>query len=212
MDHRRDFEIRRMIISTAWWYLSRSTGLVAGVLIIAAFIWGVLLSTQLIKPVKKPAWLLDLHRWLATLAAVFVVLHLVGLYADSYVEFAIADILVPFASEWKPSAVAWGVVGLYLLVIIQLSSWQVVRSRLSRRVWHSIHLISFPLVWVVVMHSGAAGTDVGNRFYIVLVLLLLLISVFVVLYRILAGTGRKSRADRKRSISKASEPSRTSGS
>ncbi|MEN8237911.1 MAG: ferric reductase-like transmembrane domain-containing protein [Actinomycetota bacterium] len=187
-----------MIVSTVWWYLSRSTGLVAAVLIIAAFIWGVLLSTQLVKPVKKPAWLLDLHRWLGTLAVVFVVLHLVALLADSYVEFDITDILVPFASEWKPAAVAWGVVGLYLLVIIQLSSWQPIRSRISRRVWHAVHLISFPLVWVVIMHSGAAGTDVTSRYYTLGVLALVTISVFVVLYRILAGTGRKSRGDRRR--------------
>ena len=198
-----------MIISTVWWYLSRSTGLVAGVLIIAAFIWGVLLSTQLVKPVKKPAWLLDLHRWLGTLAVVFVVLHLVGLLADSYVEFDITDILVPFASEWKPTAVAWGVVGLYLLVIIQISSWQAIRSRLSRRAWHGIHLVSFPLVWVVIMHSGAAGTDVGNRIYLVSVLVLLMISVFVVLYRILAGTGRKRRAVRDRSKPDPSQRTRT---
>lgn len=198
-----------MIISTIWWYLSRSSGLVAAVLIVAAFIWGVLLSTQLVKPVKKPAWLLDLHRWLATLAAGFVVLHLVGLYADSYVEFDIVDMLVPFASEWKPGAVAWGVVGLYLLVIIQLSSWQVIRSRLSRRVWHGIHLVSFPLVWVVIMHSGAAGTDVTNRFYLTSVLILVMISVFVVLYRILAGTGRKRRKGKERSTSNTSEKSHT---
>jgi sulfoxide reductase heme-binding subunit YedZ len=186
-----------MIISTVWWYLSRSTGLVAAVLIVAAFIWGMLLSTQLVKPVKKPAWLLDLHRWLATLAVVFVVLHVVGLLADSYVEFSITDILVPFSSEWKPAAVAWGVVGLYLLVIIQLSSLQAVRSRLSRRVWHGIHLVSFPLVWVVIMHSGAAGTDVDNRWYTLGVLSPVILSVFVILYRILAGTGRRSRNDRR---------------
>ena len=186
-----------MIITTVWWYLSRSTGLVAGVLIVAAFIWGMLLSTQLVKSVKKPAWLLDLHRWLATLAVVFVVLHVVGLLADSYVEFSITDILVPFASDWKPAAVAWGVVGLYLLVIVQLSSWQTIRSRLSRRVWHGIHLVSFPLVWVVIMHAGAAGTDVNNRYYTLGVLSLVILSVFVVLYRILAGTGRRNRKDRR---------------
>jgi DMSO/TMAO reductase YedYZ heme-binding membrane subunit len=180
-----------MIISTVWWYLSRSTGLVAAVLIVAAFIWGVLLSTQLVKPVKKPAWLLDLHRWLATLAAVFVGLHLIGLYADSYVEFSVRDILVPFASDWKPAAVAWGVIGLYLLAIIQLSSWKAIRSRLPRRVWHGIHLASFPLLWVVIMHSGSAGTDVSNRFYLISVFVLGMISLFVILYRILAGTGRK---------------------
>jgi len=187
-----------MIISTVWWYLSRSSGLVAAVLIVATLIWGVLLSTQLVKSVKKPAWLLELHRWLATLSVVFVVVHLLSLLADSYVEFDLADILIPFASEWKPSAVAWGVVGLYLLVIIQLSSWQTIRSRIPRRVWHGIHFISFPLAWVVIMHSGAAGTDVANRYYTIGMLALVLIAVFVVLYRILAGTGRKTRAERER--------------
>jgi DMSO/TMAO reductase YedYZ heme-binding membrane subunit len=197
-----------MIISTAWWYLSRSTGLVAAVLIVAAFIWGVLLATQLVKPVKKPAWLLDLHRWLATLAVVFVGLHLVGLYADSYVEFDLADIFVPFASEWKPAAVAWGVAGLYLLAIIQISSLPAIRSRLPRKVWHGIHLVSFPLLWVVIMHSGAAGTDVGNRVYLVSVFVLVMVSLFVVLYRILAGTGRTGGAGKKRPtrVTRENEP------
>ncbi|MCL1592814.1 MAG: ferric reductase-like transmembrane domain-containing protein [Actinomycetia bacterium] len=182
-----------MIAASGWWYLSRSTGLIAGILLVAAFTWGVLLSTQLVKPVKRAAWLLDLHRWLGGLTVVFVVLHLVGLVADSFVEFDLASIFVPFASEWKPAAVTWGVVGLYLLVAIQISSWQPVRSRLSRRLWRAIHLLSFPLLWVVAMHSGAAGTDVSNRLYVVSLVLLIAISVFIVLYRLLAGTGRKRR-------------------
>jgi predicted ferric reductase len=183
-----------MIISTVWWYLSRSTGLVAAVLIVAALIWGVLLSTRLLKPVKKPAWVLDLHRWLATLALVFVGLHLFGLIADSYVEFSLASVLIPFVSDWKPLAVTWGVFALYLLVAIQLSSWQKIRSRLPRKVWHGIHLGSFPLLWLVVVHSGAAGTDARNRLYTVSLLALVAVAMFVVLYRILAGTGRVARA------------------
>jgi len=194
-----------MIISTVWWYLSRSSGLVAAVLIIATLIWGVLLSTQLVKSVKKPAWLLDLHRWLATLSVVFVGLHLAALLADSYLDLNVADLLVPFVSAWKPVALAWGIVGLYLLVVIQLSSWKAIRSRLSRRAWHGIHLLSFPLVWVVIMHSGASGTDVVNRYYVIGVLALVALSVFVVLYRILAGTGRKRHGRSTRATDKDSQ-------
>ncbi len=182
-----------MIAASAWWYLARSTGLIAGVLLVAAFIWGVMLSTQLVKPVKRAAWLLDLHRWLGGLTVVFVVLHLVGLLADSYVEFDLASIFIPFASEWRPAAVTWGVVALYVLAGIQLTSWQPVRSRLSRRTWRVVHLMSFPLLWLVAMHSGAAGTDVDNRLYVVLLIVLVALAVFVVLYRLLAGTGRGSR-------------------
>jgi len=185
-----------IIAASAWWYLARSTGLIAGVLLVAAFVWGVLLSTQLVKPVKRAAWLLDLHRWLGGLTVVFVVLHLVGLLADSYVQFDLASIFVPFASQWRPAAVTWGVAGLYILAAVQLTSWQPVRSRLSRKVSRGVHLLSFPLLWVVAMHSGAAGTDVGNRLYLVSLIVLIGLSVFIVLYRLLAGTGRKHRGPR----------------
>ncbi len=183
-----------MIAASTWWFLARSTGLVAGVLLVMAFVWGILLSTQLVKPVKRAAWLLDLHRWLGELTVLFVVLHLVGLVADSYVEFDLASIFVPFASEWRPVAVTWGVAGLYLLAAVQITSWQRIRSRLSRPVWLAIHLLSFPLLWVVAMHSGAAGTDVGNRLYLISALVLVALSVFVVVYRVLAGTGRTRRS------------------
>ena len=198
-----------IIAASAWWYLARSTGLIAGVLLVAAFVWGVLLSTQLVKPVKRAAWLLDLHRWLGGLTVVFVALHLVGLLADSYVEFDLASIFVPFASEWRPAAVTWGVAGLYILAAVQLTSWRPVRSRLSRKVWRGAHLLSFPLLWVVAMHSGAAGTDVGNRLYLVSLIILVGLSVFIVLYRLLAGTGRKRRDTRTQAVADERRSERT---
>ncbi len=185
-----------MIAATVWWYLARSTGLVAAVLLALSLVWGVLLSTQLLKPVKRPAWVLDLHRWLGGLTVAFVILHLVGLMADSYVEFTLESILVPFASSWRPVAVTWGVAGLYLLAIVQFTSWSPIRSRLGRRTWHAIHLLSFPLLWVVAMHSGAAGTDVGNPLYTVAMFALVGVTMWVVVFRILAGTGRRTPTSR----------------
>ena len=40
----------------------------------------------------------DLH------GTIFVVLHVAALVADSYVDFGLADVLVPLASSWKPGA------------------------------------------------------------------------------------------------------------
>jgi len=199
-----------MIIAGAWWYLARSSGLVAAVLLVAAFVWGILLSTRLLKPVKRKPWLLDLHRWLGGLAAVFVAIHLGALVADSYVQFDLSSILIPFASDWRPLAVTWGVVALYLLAAIQFTSWNRVRSRLSRRTWHVIHFLSFPLLWLVAVHAGAAGTDVSNRWYLISLFALIALLVFVVLYRILAGTGR--RADQSPMVSdnaRKPQPSRS---
>src|SRR5665811_1801863 len=165
MAHAGIHQVRSMIIAGAWWYLARSSGLIAAVLLVAAFVWGILLATRLLKPVKSKPWLLDLTRCLAGLPGAFVALHLVGLVADSYVQFNLSSILIPFASEWRPVAVTWGVVALYLMVAIQLTSWRRIRSRLSRTTWHAIHLLSFPLLWLIAVHAGAAGTDVGNRWY-----------------------------------------------
>ncbi len=191
-----------MIGATLWWYMARSTGLIAAVLLALSLVWGILLSTQLLKPVKRPAWVLDLHRWLGGLTVAFVALHLVGLVADSYVDFTLESILVPFASQWRPAAVTWGVAGLYLLAVVQITSWSPVRARLGRRTWHALHLLSFPLLWVVAMHSGAAGTDVGNPLYTAAMFVLIGITMWVVVFRILAGTGRRKPA----SVSPAERP------
>jgi DMSO/TMAO reductase YedYZ heme-binding membrane subunit len=54
-------------------------------------------------------------------------------------------------------AVAWGIVGFYLLAAIEVTS--LVRSRLPQRVWRSVHFASFPLFIVTTIHGLSAGTD-----------------------------------------------------
>src|SRR5258705_232970 len=56
-------------------------------------------------------------------------------------------------------AVAWGVVGLYLLLAVELTS--LARSRLPRKVWRMTHAASFPLFVVATVHLLTAGTDAG---------------------------------------------------
>ena len=69
-----------------WWYLARSSGIVAMMLLVASVVWGVLLATRALKPHDRPAWLLDLHRWLGGMALVMTALHLLGLVLDGYVS------------------------------------------------------------------------------------------------------------------------------
>ncbi len=39
-----------------WWYLARSTGIVAWALAAASVIWGLLLSTRSARGIAKPVW------------------------------------------------------------------------------------------------------------------------------------------------------------
>jgi hypothetical protein len=144
-----------------WWWLSRSAGLVAWLVVAAAVVWGLLASTKLIRRRGLPAWILDLHRYLGTLTIVFVAGHVGAIWADSFVKFGPRQLFVPFASTWKPHAVAWGIVSTYLLVAIQTTSWAM--RKLPRRIWHRIHTLSIPMLVMATVHAFLAGTDRGNR-------------------------------------------------
>ena len=84
-----------------WWWVTRSSGIVAWVVVAAAVLWGLLASTKLIRRRGVPAWILDLHRYLGTLTIVFVAIHVGAIYADSFVKFGPREIFVPFASTWR---------------------------------------------------------------------------------------------------------------
>ena len=143
-----------------WWYLSRRSEIVALVLMVLSIVWGVLLSTRVLKPYDRPAWLLDLHRWLGGTALVMTGLHLLGLMLDGYINFGFAEILIPGASSYRPLAVAIGVVSFYVLIAIQVTSY--FRKRISKRLWYGVHVLSYGLVWSAALHAGLAGTDVNN--------------------------------------------------
>lgn len=185
------------------WYLARAGGMTAWALLSLSVVWGLLLSTRVLAGRPKPAWLLDLHRFLGGLALVFTGVHIGGLVADNYVHFGRADVLVPFASSWKPGAVAWGVTAFYLLVAVELTS--LLRNRLSRRVWHGVHLSSYVLFWVAALHGVLAGTDSGNAVFVWASNATMVLVLFLTIYRVLVGRGR-GRAVTRRASSAASVP------
>jgi DMSO/TMAO reductase YedYZ heme-binding membrane subunit len=167
-----------------WWYLSRSTGIVAWVLLTASVVWGLLFSTKVLAGRPTPKWLLDLHRFLGALAVSFTGLHLATLVADSYTSFGAREILVPFASAWKPVPVAAGVVAAYSLVAVQASS--IAMRRLPKRWWRAIHLTSFASFWMATLHGLAAGTDRTNRLLLLGYVAAAATVVFLTAYRLLA--------------------------
>jgi DMSO/TMAO reductase YedYZ heme-binding membrane subunit len=143
--------------SQIWWYTARSGGILASLLLAASVLWGLAITTRAANRITRPAWLLDLHRFLGAAALVFTGIHVLAILLDTYVHFGLAEVLVPLTGTWHPVAVAWGIVGFYLLVAIEVTS--LVRSRLPQRWWRSVHFASFPLFVVTAIHGLSAGTD-----------------------------------------------------
>src|SRR3954453_13318817 len=145
-------------MDTLTWYVARASGIVAWALVLATIVWGLLLATKVLGRRPSPAWLLSLHRYLGGLTVAFVGVHVGAVLLDSYTSFGPTDVLVPFTGSWHPVAVAWGIVGMYLLAAIEVTS--LLRHRLSKRAWHAVHLLSYFLFATTTVHMLTAGTDV----------------------------------------------------
>ena len=174
------------------WYAARAAGLVAWALSATTVLWGLALSTRALGRRPNPAWLADLHQFLGGLTVAFTVVHIAALALDDYVQFSPTDLLVPLAADWRPLAVAWGIVGLYLLLAIEATS--LLRRRLPKKLWRSVHHASFALFAVATIHLLTAGTDATQPWLRWTVLLTVTATVYLSAVRIL--TPRRTRRSR----------------
>ncbi len=170
-----------------WWWLARASGIVAWCMATASIVWGLTLSSKLVRRRKVPAWLLDLHKYLGTLTLAFVAVHLVALVADNYVDFGLKELFVPMASTWRPGAVAWGIVALYLLLVVQVSSW--LMRRMPRKGWHRIHMTSFAVFAAATVHGALAGADSGTPLVQFAAVAGTTVVLFLVFLRLLNASG-----------------------
>ena len=146
-----------MLDPRTYWWISRSTGIIAWAVLTLSVIWGLALTTRLLGKFPKPAWMLDLHKHFASLASILVGVHVVSLMLDGYARFSISDILIPMHTQWKPGPIAWGVVSLYVLIAVQGTS--LAKRHLPLKVWRMLHFLSYPLWALATAHFITAGTD-----------------------------------------------------
>jgi predicted ferric reductase len=149
-----------MTTNTLPWYIARSGGLVTYVLLTISMSFGTAVAARAFR--KKPGlpWMNGMHEWLGTLTLGFLGVHVLGLLLDSYIGFSLVDVLVPFASHYRPGVVAWGVVAFYLLLVVQLSAR--FRGKLPRKwrhLWKKAHYAAYPLFIVSTVHLLTVGTD-----------------------------------------------------
>ena len=141
----------------SFWYLSRSAGFVAYLLLWGSMVWGLLLSSKIGQGRLRPPALLDAHEFLSNIALGFAFFHGLVLMGDRYLSFPLQAVLVPFASTYKPILVAAGQLGLWFSLFVGLSF--LVRKRIGQRQWRRFHYVSFVAFWIVFIHAIVLGTD-----------------------------------------------------
>lgn len=175
----------------AWWYIARASGFVAWGLSVAAVLLGLALATRALGSNPRPAWLLDLHRFVGGLTVCFVALHVGALVGDSYVHFGLADVTVPLASGYQRWPVAAGVLTMWLLFAVEGTS--LVMKRLPRTTWRKIHLTSYLAAALATLHGFTAGTDAHNPVYLWASVASVSLVAFFLVYRLLVPK-RRSRS------------------
>ena len=146
-----------------FWYLSRSAGLVSWLAAAGSILVGTMIPSRLLGRRPTIPWLTDLHRMLGALASVFLVIHMVALWFDHFVQFRLADLLVPGVATvpgLSRLSLAVGVVAAWLLIAVQVTS--LVRDHLPTSVWRSIHLTSYAVLVLGSIHAILAGSDMTN--------------------------------------------------
>jgi predicted ferric reductase len=107
------------------------------------------------------SWMVDeLHAFVATLAGLFVVGHLLTIKFDTFVVFSLKDLLVPGQGPYRPVAVNIGIFALYVMALTLISSW--VRRYIPYRYWRTIHYLSFLTFALVTLHGWLAGSDANE--------------------------------------------------
>src|SRR5512136_2338051 len=142
----------------AYWYLSRTSALVAYTLLWLSMAMGLIITNKLARVWPGGPTAFDLHQFASLLGLAFALFHALILMGDKYIHYDLAQVLVPFNSTgYKPLWVGLGQIGFYLFVIVTLSFYA--RKRLGNRAWRLIHQLSFLMFVLALSHGIFAGTD-----------------------------------------------------
>jgi methionine sulfoxide reductase heme-binding subunit len=138
------------------WYVARAAGLVAfGILTLSVWL-GLAMSTKLLGS-KRQKLLFGWHQTLAWTGLSMLGLHAGALLFDPTLHFGLPSVLVPFASTWRPGAVAAGVVAGWLTLMLAASFRM--RKWIGQKGWRRLHYASFAAFVLSLGHALTAGTD-----------------------------------------------------
>jgi sulfoxide reductase heme-binding subunit YedZ len=178
--------------SPVLWYATRTTGLVALVLLTATTLLGILTANRAVSS-RWPAFSVqDLHRRISVITMAFLACHILTGVIDTYVHIGWTAIVVPFASSYKRLWVGFGSIGIDLLLAVAVTSH--LRHKMRPGTWRAVHWLAY-LSWPVALsHAFGMGTDMGQRWVTVLSVACIAAVAGAAIWRVSLAARRKSHA------------------
>lgn len=168
--------------STAYWYLTRATGVVSLVLLTLVVALGVADVSRVSSP-YWPRFLTDgVHRRASMLAVAFLTIHIITSALDTYAPISLVDAFIPFHSAYRPIWLGLGACAFDLLLAVLITS--LLRARVGAGNWRTIHWLAYACWPLAVIHGMGTGTDVRQGWMLFLDVVCVLVVLAAVWVRV----------------------------
>ena len=143
--------------NTIVWYATRGAGIVSLILLTTVVVMGILAVLRF-QTAGWPRFLSSaLHRNLALLSIVFLVLHIVTAVVDPFTALGWNAVLIPFLSSYRRLWLGLGLVSLDLMLAIVATS--LLRRFFGPRIWRLVHWVTYAAWPLAVLHGIGTGSD-----------------------------------------------------
>jgi sulfoxide reductase heme-binding subunit YedZ len=170
---------------SAYWYLTRSTGTMALILLTLSVVVGVI-DVERYSTTRMPRFVIDgMHRTLSLLAVAFLVVHIVTAALDSFASIPLIDAVLPFVGSYRPLWLGLGAASFDLVLAVVITS--LARRRLGYRTWRFTHWLAYASWPIALLHGLGTGSDVKSTWMIAISAGSLAAVLFAVCVRVTSG-------------------------
>jgi len=170
---------------SAYWYLTRSSGAVALILLTLALTLGVI-DVGRWSSETWPRFVVDsLHRNVSLLALAFLCLHILTAVLDSFAPISLVNAVIPFTGTYRPFWLGLGALSFDLILAVILTS--LLRRRMGHSTWRAVHWLAYASWPIALLHGLGTGSDVKSTWMLAVGIGCLIVVLGAVLVRVAAG-------------------------
>jgi predicted ferric reductase len=179
-------------MNEALWAFGRASGVIALILFTVSVLLGITNRSGRPLPGMPRFSVALVHRNVALLASVFLLLHVGTLILDPFSKLTLTDVVIPFVGSFKPLWQGLGTVAFDLVIAIVVTG--LLRRRIGARAFRFVHWFTY-LMWPVAMlHSIGNGTNGTSGWFILGAVAASVLVLAAVIWRLSARFDETARA------------------
>lgn len=190
------------------WYLIRSAGITSYILLTISVVWGLAISSRVVKDWSPGVLSMLLHSTVSWLGIALALGHAALLMFDEYFTYALPEIFVPFTGPYRPVAVGLGTLAFWVMFIVAVS-FAFKKRFLGHKTWKRLHYFSYGSYLLATVHGLSAGSDAGHLGFRILMIGSVVLTVILLGYRIGIQAQQGSKQAKGKSASRRSSSKRT---